>query len=330
MTARSRLSFATIASRFVLASIVVPFAAIPAMSRAADETPQPIAGIGPTGPLVEVQGEFKFTEGPAADHRGVVFFSDVPNAKVYKVGPNNRATLFRDNSNNTNGQMFNGAGELLSCESKAGRIVAVAPDGMSVRVLADKFKGKRFHAPNDLCVDRKGGVYFTDPHFGVALADDEFQVYYIAADGTVSGLLRDLHYPNGVILSPDEKTLYVIPTGQAEMMAYPVESPGKLGKGRVFCRLQQTPTQKNGGGDGLSIDSKGNLYIASVAGVQVFGPQGKLLGVLKMPINPANSQPIVPSNCTFGGPDSKTLYITARTRVFALPMEARGWRFGGK
>ena len=126
------------------------------------------------------------------------------------------------------------------------------------------------------------------------------------------------------------QTLYVIPTGQADMMAYPVESPGKLGPGRVFCRLEQSPPHKNGGGDGLTVDTKGNVYITSVAGVQVFDPRGKLLGVLKMPIDPATSKPMIPSNCTFGGPDFKTLYVTARTKVYALPMEATGQRFGGK
>ena len=230
----------TSASSICLAlALLSTLAAVPLVVRAADETSQPIAGIGPSGPLIEIQGEFKFTEGPAADRQGVVYFTDVPNAKVYKIEPGNKASVFRAESNHTNGQMFNAAGELLGCEAKTGRIVAVAPDGKTVRTLADQHKGKRFDRPNDLCIDRTGGVYFTDPHFGVKLADGEFQVYYIAPDGKVTGLSRDLKYPNGVILSPDEQTLYVIPTAQADMMAYPVESPGKLGPGRVFCRLEQ-------------------------------------------------------------------------------------------
>jgi len=330
MTARTHLIVTPIARNFALASIVFALAAIPAIARAGDDAQKPIAGVGPTGPLVDIQGEFKFTEGPAADRQGVVYFTDVPNAKVYKVGPDNKATIFRAESNYTNGQMFNSAGELLGCESKTGRIVAVAADGKTVRTLADHYKGKRFDRPNDLCIDSAGGVYFTDPHFGVPLTVDEHQVYYIAPDGTVTGLLRDLKYPNGVILSPDEKTLYVIPTAQADMMAYPIESPGKLGPGRVFCRLEQLPPHKTGGGDGLTVDTKGNLYITSAAGVQVFDSQGKLLGMLKMPIDPTTSKPMIPSNCTFGGPDFKWLYITARTKVFALPMEATGQQFGRK
>src|SRR5438067_2232600 len=107
-------------------------------------------------------------------------------------------------------------------------------------------------------------------------------VYYAAADGKVTRLIDNLPNPNGVILSPDEKTLYVIPSGQAEMMAYPVESPGKLGEGKVFCTLKQ-PEGRKGGGDGLTVDSKGNLYITSALGLQVFDPAGKLLGVIKIP-----------------------------------------------
>jgi gluconolactonase len=321
----------TSAISFFVRSLALLIASLaPIVVRAADDPTPPIASIGPTGPLVEIQGEFKFTEGPAADRQGVVYFTDVPNAKVYKIEQGNKASVFRAESNHTNGQMFNAAGELLGCEAKTGRIVAVATDGNTVRVLADGHKGKRFDRPNDLCVDRTGGVYFTDPHFGVPVSAEEFQVYYVAPDGKVTGLLRDLKYPNGVILSPDEQTLYIVPTGTADIMAYPVESPGKLGSGRVLCRLEQTSTQKNGGGDGLTVDTKGNLYITSVAGVQVFDPKGKLLGVLKMPINPADSKPMNPSNCTFGGPDFKTLYITSRTKVFVLPMEAEGHRFGAK
>jgi gluconolactonase len=136
-------------------------------------------------------------------------------------------------------------------------------------------------------------------------------------------LIDDLKNPNGVILSPDEKTLYVIPSGSADMMAYPVESPGKLGAGKVFCTLQQAEGKLNGGGDGLTVDVKGNLYITSRIGIQVFDPQGNLLGVIRSP----ELIPEQPSNCTFGGKDNKTLFITARKSVYACPMELPGHVF---
>lgn len=144
-------------------------------------------------------------------------------------------------------------------------------------------------------------------------------VYYAAPDGKVTRLIDDLKAPNGVILSPDEKTLYVVPSMQAEMMAYPVLSPGKLGKGRVFCTLQQPEGASGKGGDGLTVDVKGNLYITSALGLQVYNPEGKLLGIIKLPEQPAN--------CTFGGADRKTLYVTARTSLYTVPMEIAGHAF---
>ena len=122
-----------------------------------------------------------------------------------------------------------------------------------------------------------------------------------------------------MILSPDEKTLYVIPSQSAEMMAYPVVSPGKVGDGSVYCKLKQRAGQTNGGGDGLTIDTKGNLYITSGLGIQVFDPAGEHLGTIAFPEQPAN--------CDFGGPDMKTLYVTARTSLYAVKMEAQGHVF---
>ncbi|HSG71276.1 MAG TPA: SMP-30/gluconolactonase/LRE family protein, partial [Planctomycetaceae bacterium] len=146
--------------------------------------------------------------------------------------------------------------------------------------------------------------------------------YYRSAEGKVTRLADDLKAPNGVILSPDEKTLYVIPSMQEEMWAYPVISPGELGPGKVFCKLKQAEGKSGGGGDGLTIDTKGNLYITSGLGLQVFSPEGKHLGTIEFPEQPAN--------VTFGGPDSKTLFVTARKSLYSVEMEATGHAFPGK
>jgi gluconolactonase len=286
----------------------------------AEETPDKIAGLGPTGPAVKLHTKFTFTEGPAADRDGNVYFTDIPNQKIHKVDTKGKLSLFRDKSNRANGLMVNAKGEVVACEM-AGQVVAYSADGKERRVLADKHGGKAFNAPNDLVLDKQGGVYFTDPAFGAAksLPQGKTAVYYLDADGKTTRLVDDLPNPNGVILSPDEKTLYVIPTGQADMMSYPVEGPGKLGKGKVFCTLKQGGKAKNAGGDGLTVDVKGNLYITSQLGLQVFDPAGKLLGVIKVPEPPAN--------VTFGGPDFKTLYVTARTSLYTIPMEVAGHQF---
>ncbi len=287
---------------------------------AADERPMRIEGIGPAGPITKLHTGFKFTEGPAADRNGNVYFSDIPNERIHKVDAEGKLSVFREKSNRANGLMLNAKGEIVACEG-AGQVVAYSPDGKSRRVLADSYDGKRFNAPNDLVIDRQGGVYFTDPWFGPRqpLPQGKTAVYYIAADGKVSRLIDDLPNPNGALLSPDEKTLYVIPSGQAEMMAYPVEAPGKIGKGRVFCTLKQRREGGKSGGDGLTVDEKGNLYITSELGLQVFAPDGKLLGIIALPE--------VPANVEFGGKDLKTLYVTARTSLYTIPMEVKGHLF---
>jgi gluconolactonase len=284
---------------------------------------KPIPGIYGGAPIVKVQGGFAFTEGPAWDGHGTLYFSDIPNERIHKLDASGKVLVFREKSNHANGLMVNGKGEIVACEMD-GAVAAYSPDGRHRRVVADKYDGKRFNAPNDLVVDQAGGVYFTDPAFRapMPLPQGKTAVYYAAADGKVTRLIDHLPNPNGVILSPDEKTLYVIPSGQKEMMAYPVEGPGTLGKGRVFCTLAQARPDGNGGGDGLTVDTRGNLYITSGIGIQVFDPMGKQLGVLRFPEQPAN--------CTFGGKDNKTLYVTARTSLYSVAMEATGHRFPGK
>ena len=284
------------------------------------EESKAISGIGPVGKIVKLHTGFKFTEGPAADRSGNVYFSDIPNERIHKVDKQGKLSVFRAKSNRANGLMVNAKGEIVACEM-AGRVVAISPDRKKVRVLADKYQGKRFNAPNDLIIDTQGGVYFTDPGFGAPqpLPQGRTAVYYLAPDGKVTRLIDNLGQPNGITLSPDEKTLYVIPTGPAEMMAYPVRSPGKLGKGREFCTLRGEDGKKGTGGDGCAMDSKGNLYVTSSIGVQVFNPAGKYLGYIAFPEQPANVK--------FGGPDRKTLYVTARTSLYTVRMKATGHRF---
>jgi gluconolactonase len=273
-----------------------------------------IPGLGPTGPTVKLQSGFKFVEGPTADARGNVYFSDIPAESIYKVAVDGTLSLFTDHSFHSNGLMFNSKGELVACEMD-GQIAAWDVSAKQRRVVAEGYEGKRFNAPNDLV------IYFTDPEFRAPkpLPQGKTAVYYVSPSGKVTRLLDNLPNPNGVILSPDEKTLYVIPSGQAEMMAYPVDAPSKLGSGRVFCTLKQPDGKRNTGGDGLTVDSKGNLYITSQLGLQVYDPVGKLLGIITVPE--------VPANVDFGGPNLQTLYVTARTSLYTIPMEVRGHRF---
>jgi len=279
-----------------------------------------IAGLGPAGEVKKVHGGFMFTEGPAWDGRGNLYFSDVAGNKLHKIDSQGQLSTILDPSNHTNGLMVNAAGQIAACEME-GRLIEVNPQTKAVKSLADGYEGQRFNAPNDLVIDREGGIYFTDPQFRapMPLPQGVQAFYYRSPDGKVTRLGAIDKAPNGVILSPDEKTLYLIPSMQAEMLAYAIESPGKLGPQRVFCTLKQATGKTNGGGDGLTVDSKGNLYITSALGLQVFDPHGKMLGIIEFPEQPAN--------CTFGGEDNKTLYATARTSVYSVPMEVAGHQF---
>jgi gluconolactonase len=281
-----------------------------------------IAGIGPTGPIKKWQTGFKWAEGPIADGKGNVYFSDLQGNKIHKIDAEGKLSVFFSDLKGPNGLMFNIKGELVACEMTAGRIVAFDVEKKKMRVVADTYQGKGFGGPNDLVTDLHGGVYFTDYRLNKA-KQDKMGVYYVDADGKVTRLVDDLKMPNGVILSTDEKTLYVIPSGQPEVMSYPVESPGKIGAGKVFCKMVATPKKKGSPvGDGVAIDTKGNLYFAVDAGIQVFNPKGEHLGTITFPEPPANVD--------FGGPDFKTLIVTARTSVYTVPMEAVGHQFGKK
>ena len=281
-----------------------------------------IPGIGPNGEVTKVHGGFEFTEGPADDGHGNLYFSDIPTNRIYKLDRDGRLSIFLEPSGHANGLMLNTAGTLFACQMD-GQVVAVDLETKKVTVVAGQYQDKRFNAPNDLVLDRTGGIYFSDPQYRAPqpLPQGIEAVYYVAPDNSVARLVDNLQAPNGVILSPDEKTLYVVPSVQKEVWAYPVESPGKLGPGRVFCTLKQADEKTTTGGDGLSIDAAGNLYITTALGIQVFAPDGNLLGALPFPEQPAN--------VTFGGPELTTLYVTARTSLYSLPMQAKGHLFPG-
>jgi gluconolactonase len=276
-----------------------------------------IEGIGPVSPVKKVQGDFQFTEGPAWDTQGNLYFSDVSANKIYKMNKNGEISVFFEPSGRANGLMFENKDKLIICQMD-GKVISINTETKEITVLTGKYGGARYNAPNDLVADKTGGIYFTDPRFRAPqpLPQGKEAVYYRSADGKVTRLLDNLKAPNGIILSSDEKTLYVIPSMQKDMWAYPVNAPGELEEGQVFCELSQPKGENDSGGDGVTIDVKGNLYIASELGIQVFSSEGKLLGIIKFPEQPAN--------VTFGGSEMKTLYVTARTSIYSVKMEITG------
>ncbi|MGY8767670.1 MAG: SMP-30/gluconolactonase/LRE family protein [Pirellulales bacterium] len=281
-----------------------------------------LSEIGPISEIKQVEGEYQFTEGPTADSQGNLFFTDIPASRIYRLDTQGKVSTFVGDSGHANGLMLDKNGILFACQMD-GQLVSYDGNGKPIKVLAKKHENKRFNAPNDLVLDKAGGIYFTDPRYRAPLPWPQVKeaVYYVNAQGNITRLVDDLQAPNGVLLSPDEKTLYVIPSMQKQMMAYPVESPGKLGKGKVLCELQQKEKDGNSGGDGLTIDTLGNLYITSSLGIQVVSPAGEHLGTIPFPQHPAN--------VTFGGKQRTTLFVTARTGVYSVEMKAQGHVFTG-
>lgn len=272
-----------------------------------------IPGIGPVGPVEQRHLGLLFTEGPAADALGNVYFTDVQGNRIYKSDTRGLLSVFFPNSSACNGLMFDQSGRLIACQRDQRRIIAIDVATTNVTPLATNFMGSQFIGPNDLVVDASGGVYFTDPSFGAGQTGFTQSVYYVSAEGVVSQVISNLSRPNGVILSTDEQTLFVVLSGAARLMSYPVLGPGLLGAG-VTNPIPQT-------GDGMTIDTQGNLYLCqpNVNQILVRSSAGATLGSITFPQAPAN--------CTFGGKDMKTLFVTARTSLYVCRMEATGHRF---
>jgi gluconolactonase len=272
-----------------------------------------IPGIGPVGPVEQRHLGLTFTEGPAADANGNVYFSDTQASRIYKSDTRGLLSIFLTNSSACNGTMFDQAGRLIACQRDQRRIIAIDVATTNITPLASNFMGNLFTGPNDLVVDSTRGVYFTDPNYTGGQVGYTQSVYYVSATGVVSQIASNLSRPNGVILSLDERTLFVVLGGAGRLMSYPILSPGVVGPG-VTNAIPQT-------GDGMTIDTQGNLYLCQPGANQILvrSPAGATLGNITFPEAPAN--------CTFGGPDMKTLYVAARTSIYICRMAATGHRF---
>jgi gluconolactonase len=278
------------------------------------------------GKAKKIHDGFKFTEGPAFDGKHL-YFTDIPNNRIMRTDLQGKLEVFLEPSGNCNGLKFDSRGRLIACRmgnpDTQAAVLAIDVESKKVVPIAQSYNGTRYNACNDLVIDKSGGIYFTDPRYG---APDPWPqkvegVYYRSAKGEFKQLEKSLIAPNGIVLSPDESILYVCPSMQKEVYAYTVEAPGNLTNKRVHFEIKQPEGKENTGGDGMSIDVAGNLYLTTDLGVQVVSPAGKLLGIIPLPEQPAN--------CSFGGPDNKTLFATCRTGLYAVDMPIAGHRFPG-
>lgn len=299
--------------------------------------------IAPDAKLYVITSGYAWTEGPVwvreQDGPGYLLFSDIPRNSVYKWVEGTGAELFMKPSGYTgvtdygaepgcNGLLLDAQGRLVSCEHGDRRVSVLTKNGGKM-TLVDNYQGKRLNSPNDAVYHSNGDLYFTDPPYGLPNRYDDPRreldfcgVYRLSKDGQLTLLTQELARPNGIALSPDEKTLYVAQSdpNAAIWVAYAIQSDGTLGKQRIIH--DATKHVKEGWPglpDGLKVDKQGNLFATGPGGVWVFNAQGKLLGRI--------STGERTSNCAFGGKDGSILYITADTYVCRIQTKTQGLGF---
>lgn len=287
------------------------------------EANEDIVGVVAKGtPIYKWSEGHNFTEGPACATDGSVWFVDIPANEILRVDPNGAQAVTRK-ANATFGLFVGADGNLYGAQASPGAITRVDPKSGEITVLCEKRSndaegtGRALGRLNDLVIG-DGGVWFTAPVIGRKRAGmPPDAVYFVPlAGGEATEVVRDdkVRAPNGIALSPDGKTLYVVPYLTMDIMAYPIEGPGKLGAGKVFYSIPGG-TRETIGGDGCTVDAKGNLYVAVPprAAIFVIAPDGKPLGQIRFPERV--------SNCALGGKDGKTLYVTATGGVYAIDVE---------
>jgi gluconolactonase len=301
------------------------------------------AGLVAADAKVKAAAVIAFTEGPAVDREGSVYFSDIQNNRILKLRATGELVVFREDAGRANGNTIDREGRLVTCEGAefgpGGRRRLTRTDLRTgeVEVLTERYEGKRYNSPNDVCIDRAGNIYFTDPRYGDQSGRelDVEAVYRLELSGRVQRILSQpqVQKPNGIALSADERTLYVVdsnpePGGNRKIWAFTVDASGNAGAQRVAYDFG-----RGRGGDGMRVDARGNLWIAAginadrgrpgetldvPAGIYVVSPEGRLLGRIPIPEDTV-------TNLTFT-PDQKTVYITAGRNLYRLAVSVDGQR----
>jgi gluconolactonase len=286
--------------------------------------------IAPGAKIEVLASGFNWSEGPVW-RDGAIVFSDVPENTVFgwkegdtaaKVVLKPSGSLSDSTGQGSNGLAVDAKGNLILCQHGERRVARLEKDG-TFTALADRYDGKRFNSPNDLVIAKSGTIYFTDPPYGLKKGGQPelsfHGVYSVTAEGKVSLLVEDVRFPNGIALSPDQKTLYVAVSDpqNTRVMAYDLRDDGSAKNGRVFFNAQPLKSaERKGGCDGMKVDTNGNIWTTGPGGVLIISKDGKHLGSI------LTGQ--ATANCAFGGEDRGTLYITADMFLLRVKTMAKG------
>lgn len=266
------------------------------------------------GAAIEKAGTgYSFTEGSSVAPDGSVFFTDQPNDKIYKWNETTGVILFKEGTGRSNGTTFDKKGNLITCADEHNTLEKFGPDGKMQTVYSGGYEGKYFNGPNDLWINKNGGIYFTDPYYqrnywekGHKMAQDVQAVYYLKPSGQVIRVIDDLRQPNGIAGTADGKILYVADIAAGQTYSYVIAKDGTLTGKKLFAAA---------GSDGMTIDEQGNVYL-TYGTVQIFNSKGEKAGEITLPESP--------SNLCFGGKNRDILFITARTSVYIIKMKVKG------
>jgi len=261
----------------------------------------------------KLAGDFSFTEGPASDREGNVYFTDQPNDRIMKWSIDGKLSTFLQPSGRSNGMFFDSEGYLWTCADEKNELWKISTE-KKIEVIIGQFNSLPFNGPNDLWISPSGGIYFTDPFYKrpwwkhTERPQEKQCVYFLTADHkSVIKVIDDLKQPNGIIGTPDGKIIYIADIGGKTTWSYTINSDGSLGNKTLFCNM---------GSDGMTIDEKGNIYITG-NGVTVFDKSGKELGNIPVPEKWT-------ANVCFGDKDRKSLFITASNGLYRIKMKVRG------
>ena len=267
--------------------------------------------------LNQLSSEYSFTEGPASDKNGNIFFTDQPNDKIIKWNEaDNTLSVFKEPAGRSNGLYFDHEGNLLAAADNKNELWRINSNGL-VDTLITNFEGKKLNGPNDIWVNNKGGIYFTDPYYQRPYWErtepeiTENRVYYLSPDmKNITIAVNDFIRPNGIIGTPDSKTLYIADIGDGKTYSYSINEDGSLTNKTLFTEM---------GSDGMTIDNKGNVYLTG-EGVTIFNLKGEKIH--HIPVNEEWT-----ANVTFGGKNQNILFITAKGSIYTLKMNVHGVRY---